>query len=150
MAENSFAPQPEDGKVNVWLAMLMAFAGGIILNFMPCIFPILTLKAISLAQADYNKRKNRLEALMYTLGVVLSFLIIATVLFVLRAQGEQIGWGFQLQSPIFVGIMIIVFFVIFLMLLDIVHFHNPLANHMGKLTFERQLLNSLSPAFLRF
>ena len=45
-----------------------AFAGGIILNFMPCIFPILTLKAISLAQADYNKRKNRLEALMYTLG----------------------------------------------------------------------------------
>ena len=147
VAENSFAPQPEDGKVNVWLAMLMAFAGGIILNFMPCIFPILTLKAISLAQADYNKRKNRLEALMYTLGVVLSFLIIATVLFVLRAQGEQIGWGFQLQSPIFVGIMIIVFFVIFLMLLDIVHFRNPLANHMEKLTFERQLLNSFVTGF---
>ena len=84
---------------------------------------------------------------MYTLGVVLSFLIIATVLFVLRAQGEQIGWGFQLQSPIFVGIMIIVFFVIFLMLLDIVHFRNPLANHMEKLTFERQLLNSFVTGF---
>ena len=80
----------------------------------------------------------------------MSFLIIATVLFVLRAQGEQIGWGFQLQSPIFVGIMIIVFFVIFLMLLDIVHFRNPLANHMEKLTFERQLLNSFVTGFLRF
>ena len=91
------------------MIMLMAFVGGLILNLMPCIFPILTIKVIALAQGSYNRYKARIESLLYFLGVVFSFFLIATILIWLRSQGEQIGWGFQLQSPIFVGVMIIIF-----------------------------------------
>lgn len=77
------------------LIMLMAFIGGIILNFMPCIFPILSLKAIALVQGAYNRRNARIEALIYMFGVVVSFLVTASVLIWLRRQGEQIGWGFS-------------------------------------------------------
>lgn len=146
-AEHSFVPRIAEMEVTLWLAVLMAFFGGIILNFMPCIFPILTLKAISLAQSPYNKKKSRIEALLYTAGVVISFLIIASVLAVLRLKGEQIGWGFQLQSPWFVGIMIAIFTVIFLMLLDIVNIRNPLANKVGRISFKKQMLNSFMTGF---
>lgn len=146
-AEHSFVPKILEMDVNLWLAVLMAFAGGLILNFMPCIFPILTIKAISLAQSPYNRKKSRIEALLYTLGVVVSFLVIATVLVILRAQGEQIGWGFQLQSPIFVSIMIVIFFIIFLMLLDVITFRNPLGNKVGRISFKRQMLNSFMTGF---
>lgn len=132
---------------NILLIMLMAFAGGIILNFMPCIFPILTIKAISLAQSPYNKRKSQIESMLYFAGVVASFFLIATVLVILRAQGEQIGWGFQLQSPIFVGVMIVIFFIIFLMLLDIVNLKNPFANKVGRISFKRQKINAFMTGF---
>lgn len=132
---------------NVFLIILMAFVGGLILNFMPCIFPILTIKAISLVQSPYNKRKNRIESLLYFLGVVISFFIIATVLVALRAKGEQIGWGFQLQSPIFVGIMIVIFTVIFLMLLDLISIRNPFANKVGRISFKRQKINAFMTGF---
>lgn len=146
-AEHSFVPQVKEMDVNFWLAVLMAFGGGLILNFMPCIFPILTLKAISLVQGVYNPKKSRIEAMLYTLGVILSFLLIATVLVVLRHQGEQIGWGFQLQSPIFVSIMIVIFSIIFLMLIDIVHIRNPLGNRVGRISFKQQMINSFATGF---
>lgn len=111
---------------NILWIFAMAFIGGLILNFMPCIFPILTIKAISLAQSVNNARESRIEAIMYFLGVVISFLTIAAILAILRIQGEKIGWGFQLQSPIFITIMIVIFFVIFLLLLDIITFNNPI------------------------
>lgn len=132
---------------NLFLIMLMAFIGGIILNFMPCIFPILTIKAISLAQSPYNRRKSQIESFLYTAGVVISFFLIATVLIWLRSQGEQIGWGFQLQSPIFVGVMIAIFFVILLMLLDIVNLKNPFANKVGRISFKRQQINAFVTGF---
>ena len=103
----------------------------LILNLMPCIFPILTIKVISLAQSPYNKYKARVESLLYFLGVVSSFFLIATILVWLRSTGEQIGWGFQLQSPVFVGVMIVIFTIIFLMLLDIVSLRNPFAGRVG-------------------
>lgn len=132
---------------SLFLVILMAFAGGVILNFMPCIFPILTIKAISLAQSSYNKQKNRIEALLYFAGVVVSFFLIATVLIFLRSKGEQIGWGFQLQSPVFVGIMMVIFFIIFLMLLDIVNLKNPFASRVGRISFKKQQLNAFVTGF---
>ena len=131
----------------LWLIILMAFAGGLILNLMPCIFPILTLKVISLAQSPYNKHKARVESLLYFLGVVFSFFLIATVLIALRSAGEQVGWGFQLQSPIFVGIMIVVFSLIFLMLLDIVKLHNPFVGRAGRISFRQQKINAFMTGF---
>lgn len=132
---------------SLWMVILMAFLGGIILNFMPCIFPILTIKAISLAQGTINKTKSRIEALIYMAGVIASFLLIATVLVWLRSKGEEIGWGFQLQSPLFVIIMIVVFFIIFLMLLDVVNIRNPFANRVGRISFARRKVNAFFTGF---
>lgn len=132
---------------NIFMIILMAFLGGLILNFMPCIFPILTIKAISVVQSRYNHRVMRIESLLYLAGVVLSFFVIATILVVLRTQGENIGWGFQLQSPIFVAIMLGIFIVIFLMLLDIVNLRNPFANKVGRISLTRKKLNAFVTGF---
>lgn len=123
------------------MILLMAFVGGLILNLMPCILPIITIKAISLAQNSVNKRESKIEALMYFFGVVLSFLSIASILALLRINGEKIGWGFQLQSPTFIIIMIIIFAIVFLSLLDIIIIKNPFAK-VGRVSFEKKRLNS--------
>ncbi len=81
------------------LLLLGAFAGGLLLNIMPCVFPILSLKAISLARAGESQQKARREGLAYTAGVVLACVALGGLLLVLRAAGENIGWAFQLQSP---------------------------------------------------
>ena len=112
---------PQKSIMTFFYCMIFAFIAGIILNFMPCIFPILSIKAIYMAQNKkrYSKH-NYFGAFSYFLGVMLSFLLIATALYVLRQKGEIIGWGFQLQSPWFVGFMLALFIVVFLMFLDII------------------------------
>jgi len=86
------------------LAMVMALGGGLLLNLMPCVFPVLALKALHLVQhARADPVHARLSGLAFTAGVLLSFLVLAGVLLVLRAGGEAVGWGFQLQSPAFVA-----------------------------------------------
>ena len=147
-AQEWFHPRAEKEEFGLWLVLLMAFAGGIVLNFMPCIFPILAIKAISLSQTSYSKYKSRMESLFYTLGVIVSFLIMAAILYALRSQGEYLGWGFQLQSPVFVGIMIVVFAVIALMFLDIVVINNPFADKLGRMSFQNHLLSSFMTGFL--
>lgn len=97
--------------VSVFSALLLAVAGGLILNLMPCVFPVLSLKAISLSQLGQDAHHRRLHGLVYSLGVVLSFLAIAALLLVLRAVGEWVGWGFQLQSPYFVAALVLLFYV---------------------------------------
>ncbi len=87
-------------------AILLALAGGLVLNLMPCVFPVLFLKAISLANsASQDRRAQRLHGFFYTAGILASFWAIVGVLLLLRAGGRQAGWGFQLQSPSFVAIM---------------------------------------------
>ncbi|MFN4288768.1 MAG: protein-disulfide reductase DsbD family protein [Brevundimonas sp.] len=80
-------------------AVGLAFLGGLILNLMPCVFPVLSMKAASLASSASVPREARIDGLMFLLGVVVSFLVLAGALLGLRAAGEAIGWGFQLQSP---------------------------------------------------
>jgi len=88
------------------LAILLALAGGLVLNLMPCVFPVLFLKALSLAGgAAEDRRTQRLHGLSYTAGILASFWTIVAVLLILRAGGRQAGWGFQLQSPAFVVLM---------------------------------------------
>lgn len=108
-------------SVTFFYVVIFAFIAGIILNFMPCIFPILSIKAIYMAQNKKRyKRRNYLGALLYFLGVLSSFLAIASALYILRKNGEIIGWGFQLQSPWFVGFMLFLFVIVFLMFLDVI------------------------------
>lgn len=80
------------------LTLLGALAGGLILNLMPCVFPVLAIKVMALTQSA-TPAQRRGHALAYTAGVVLSFLALGGLLLALRAAGEQLGWGFQLQSP---------------------------------------------------
>ncbi|HME40560.1 MAG TPA: protein-disulfide reductase DsbD domain-containing protein [Steroidobacteraceae bacterium] len=86
--------------------MLLAILGGLILNLMPCVFPVLSIKAIGLVeQAKKHPATVRAKGLVFAAGVISSMLCLAAVLLVLRAGGEQIGWGFQLQSPLFVTLL---------------------------------------------
>jgi len=87
--------------------VLLAILGGLILNLMPCVFPVLSIKAIGLVeQAKKHPAAVRTKGLVFAAGVIGSMLALAAVLLALRAGGEQIGWGFQLQSPLFVTLMI--------------------------------------------
>jgi thiol:disulfide interchange protein DsbD len=101
-----------------WL--LLAFLGGLILNVMPCVLPVLSLKVFSLLKHTGQSRAHAFaHGLAYTLGVVLSFVILAGVLFALRSAGEWIGWGYQLQSPGFTLALGVLFFVFALNLLGV-------------------------------
>lgn len=87
-------------------ALGLAFLGGIILNLMPCVFPVLFLKGLALVQSSGEERgRLRKHGLVYTLGILVSFWIIVAALLVLRAGGSEAGWGFQLQSPVFVAVL---------------------------------------------
>lgn len=82
---------------SLWLMLLFAFGGGLILNLMPCVLPVLSLKVLGFASAAPEERHH--HGLLYSVGVILSFLAIALALIGLRGAGQAIGWGFQLQSP---------------------------------------------------
>lgn len=94
-------------------AILLAFAGGFVLNLMPCVLPVLAIKAFGLVQhGQAPQREIRLQGLAYAAGVLISFALIAGTLIGFRAAGAEIGWGFQLQSPLFVAVMIYVLFAV--------------------------------------
>ena len=83
----------------LWSLLLAAMAGGLILNLMPCVFPILSLKAISLVKSGESEAAARREGLAYTAGAVLACVALGALLLALRAAGEQVGWAFKLQEP---------------------------------------------------
>lgn len=91
--------QEENGASAILLAMLGALVGGLLLNVMPCVFPILSLKALSLARAGETERGARREALAYAAGVIAMCLALGGLLLALRAGGAAVGWAFQLQDP---------------------------------------------------
>ena len=112
-ALNLAAARPAGEGMSLALAVVFAFIGGIILNLMPCVFPVLSLKALSLAAPGHgNKEKLRLEGLSFGAGVVATFVALAAILLAFRAAGEQFGWGFQLQSPAMVTSLALLFFVL--------------------------------------
>ncbi len=83
----------------LWTLVLGALLGGLLLNVMPCVFPILSLKALSLARAGESEAQARAEGLAYTAGTVIACTALGGLLLALRAAGEQVGWAFQLQNP---------------------------------------------------
>ena len=92
-------------------AVLFAFLGGLILNLMPCVLPVLSLKILSFVN-EAEKKSTGKQGLIFTAGVLISFWILAAALMILKSGGQQIGWGFQLQSPGFVGFLALVFFIL--------------------------------------
>ena len=94
-----------------WL--FLAFLGGVILNLMPCVLPVLSIKVLSLIEhAGSDASKRFTHGLIYSVGVILSFVALAIVLMLLRSFGEKVGWGFQLQDPYFITFLIILFFLL--------------------------------------
>ena len=91
--------EPSQPSFSLGLILIFALVGGLILNLMPCVFPILSIKVLSFTQQHQTSSARKQHGLAYTLGVVLSFVAIAGLMLSLRAGGEAIGWGFQLQSP---------------------------------------------------
>jgi thiol:disulfide interchange protein DsbD len=101
------AATAEKSTASLPVLLVFAILGGLILNLMPCVFPVLSIKAIGLVeQAKKHPAAVRTKGLVFAAGVISSMLCLAAVLLTLRAGGEQIGWGFQLQSPLFVTLLV--------------------------------------------
>ena len=135
------APAPSG---SLWIALLGGLIGGLILNLMPCVFPILAIKVLGFAGHGNQLREQRAAGLAYTVGVVLSFLALGGLLLALRAAGQQLGWGFQLQSPLVVALLATLFTVIGLNLAGLFEFGNFVPSGVAG----KQAQNPLSNAFL--
>ena len=108
--EKNAAAQSTAPPASLWLALLGGLVGGLILNLMPCVFPILAIKVLGFAAHGGQLRaQQRAGGLAYSAGVVLSFLALGALLLGLRAAGQQLGWGFQLQSPVVVALLAALF-----------------------------------------
>lgn len=138
------APLRTGVPVSLWAALLGALIGGMILNLMPCVFPVLAIKVLAFAQHADDKAAHRRAGLAYTAGVVLSFLALGGLLLGLRAAGEQLGWGFQLQSPGVVAALAVLFTVIGLNLAGLFEFGSVLPSRVASL----QASNPTADAFL--
>ncbi len=110
---NELTNNTVENQLTFTKAFLFALLGGIILNLMPCVFPVLSMKALSLVQlSGKEEEKARLYGLSYTAGILISFGLIAAILIGLKTAGAQIGWGFQLQSPIVISLLAYLVFII--------------------------------------
>lgn len=98
--------ETEDAATGLLATLALAFGGGLILNLMPCVFPVIGIKIMGfVGQAGEDKRRVVIHGIVFTAGVLLSFWILSGALMILRAGGERLGWGFQLQNPIFVFLL---------------------------------------------
>jgi thiol:disulfide interchange protein DsbD len=109
MQSNTSSQQSQSQSL-LWV-LGFALLGGMILNLMPCVFPVLSIKVLSFTNTHQTQRQKQAHGLAYTSGVISTFVAIAAIMLSLRAAGEAIGWGFQLQSPLFVVVLIYLFFV---------------------------------------
>lgn len=111
-ADNALRSTPpgQSSGSTLWLALLLALAGGLLLNLMPCVLPVLSLKALGLAQSGESRAHARGHALWYTAGVLTAFTAIGALVLALRTAGQAAGWGFQLQQPVFVAGLVYLMF----------------------------------------
>ncbi|MBN6150824.1 protein-disulfide reductase DsbD [Xanthomonas sp. AmX2] len=111
-AHNAQRSTPPPARDNLLWVLLAALAGGLVLNLMPCVLPILSLKVLGLAQSGESHQRARSHALWYTLGVLVAFAGIGGLVIALRAAGQAAGWGFQLQQPGFVAALVYLMFAV--------------------------------------
>ena len=129
-------------------ALLFAFIGGLILNLMPCVLPVISIKALGLIRYSGSRGEMRAKGLLFLAGVMSSFWILVGALFILRAGGESIGWGFQLQSPLFVGLLASLMLAMSLNLLGLFEFGHSFALVSSKITTEHPLVESFVSGIL--
>jgi thiol:disulfide interchange protein DsbD len=132
-----------EGGLGFVLALLGAFVGGLILNLMPCVLPVLAIKLLGFAQHSRAHRAHRIAGLAYTAGVVLSFLVLGTGVLALRAAGEQLGWGFQLQSPVVVSLLAMLFTLIALNLFGLFDVGHILPSRLASFQYKHPVMDAL-------
>jgi thiol:disulfide interchange protein DsbD len=115
------------------LALLLAFAGGLILNLMPCVLPVLAIKAVGVLESNSSRSDARRHALAYAAGVIATFLAIGFAILGLRAAGHALGWGTQLQQPVVVAALACVLFAVGLWMSGVASFGTRLGNVGGSL-----------------
>ncbi len=125
------------------LALLGALAGGLLLNLMPCVFPVLAIKLLNITQHADSRQEMKLSAWSFTAGVLISFLLLGGLMLALRAAGSQLGWGFQLQSPWVVGGLAMLFAVMGLNLSGLFEFGSWLPSSVAGVQWSKTWLNSL-------
>ena len=130
---------------NIVLLILFAFIGGLILNIMPCVFPILSIKILRFVEYSENSSSQTYKfGLFYSLGVILSFLLIAFTLLAFKSSGELIGWGFQLQYPLVIAILFYLFVALGFMFMSNLVF----GSQLGQLSVAAQVKNESLESFL--
>ncbi|HWG66591.1 MAG TPA: protein-disulfide reductase DsbD [Rhodanobacteraceae bacterium] len=115
-------------------ALLLAFAGGLILNLMPCVLPVLAIKAVGVLESGESRQRARIDALAYAAGVIATFLAIGLAIVGLRGAGHAIGWGTQLQQPLIVAVLACVLFAVGLSMSGVAQFGSRLGNVGANLT----------------
>ena len=110
-AGSSLAGSAPAGDVSLWQMLLFALIGGLLLNVMPCVLPVLSIKAMGLInQAGEDKKSIWNHGLAYGAGVILSFIALAGFVVALKLSGDLVGWGFQFQNPVFVAVLVALIF----------------------------------------
>jgi thiol:disulfide interchange protein/DsbC/DsbD-like thiol-disulfide interchange protein len=142
--QNSATPSNAKPEISSFTtALFFAFLGGLILNLMPCVFPIISMKALSLAKlSGKEKAEARLHGLSYTAGVIASFIIVGMMLVFLKTAGSSIGWGFQLQNPVVVAALAYILFLVGLNLMGFFEIGMGLGNIGSQLTNKHSMAGS--------
>jgi len=137
-------PSAASAPFATWaIAMLGALLGGLLLNLMPCVFPVLAIKLLSITQHASHPREMKLSAWAFTAGVLISFLVLGALMLGLREAGSQLGWGFQLQSPWVVGGLALLFAVLGLNLSGLFEFRSFVPSNLAGLQWASPITNSL-------
>jgi thiol:disulfide interchange protein DsbD len=146
LADSTLAAAPVDSTaseptphnpMDILKYMIMAFLGGIILNVMPCVLPVLSIKAMHLvSQSQQNRRHIAVGSMVYALGVLLSFMVLAAVVAVLKTTGESAGWGFQMQNLGFTLTLTVVMFVFGLSMFDVFIINAPGSSLVTEATYK--------------
>jgi len=124
-------------ELPLWLILLSAFAGGLLLNLMPCVLPVISLKLFGLIKSKETTHKDLIKHnSLYSLGVFSTLLALGTLVILLKSSGEQVGWGFQLQNPFFLALMVVVLFIMTLNFFGLFEFITPGGNKLANAKFE--------------
>lgn len=130
-------PISEDSDLSFGLALLFAFIGGMILNLMPCVLPVLSFKILSFVKlAGQSRRLTFQHGLIFSLGVMLSFWALAIAFLVLQAYGQTVGWGFQLQEPLFVAILAAILLIFSLSMFGLFEMGTKIGSMAGQMEHE--------------
>ncbi len=148
LRSSAAANAPAAPSLTLVAALLGALLGGLILNLMPCVFPILAIKVVGFTHHADDVRGHRLAGLAYTAGVMLSFAALGALMLGLRAAGEQLGWGFQLQSPAVVAVLAALFTVIGLNLAGVFEFRHVLPSRLATAQARHPVANSFVSGML--